>query len=125
MSSKASAKTQPSEVALSSKSLAAPVSDVVNRSSSVAAAMPRKAAMPSASVRPGASVPDTVAAEYRLWRYSSGGELLSSKDTRLSSRIISVPPRLRTAMLPRSPGRERKSRVSWPITSCCLPSWMK
>ena len=63
MSTNASANTQPSDDALSSKSRAAPESEVVNRSSSVAAAISRNAAMPSASVRPGASVPDTVAAE--------------------------------------------------------------
>ena len=32
---------------------------------------------------------------------------------------------VRTVRLPRSSGRERKSRVSWPITSYCLPPSMK
>ena len=51
----------------------------------------------------------------------SGGELLSSKAIRLSSRTSPAPPTVRTVRLPTSIGRERKSRVSCPMTSYCLP----
>ena len=43
-----------------------PVSVVVKRSSRVSRATDSSAAMPSLKLRPGASVPETVAAEYRL-----------------------------------------------------------
>ena len=116
------ANTQPSDDELSTKSRAEPVSAVVKRSSSVSRAI---------SLERGDAVAQACGPARACrtpWRPNSGCSAAARaarsprrSEIRLSRRTICAPSIVRTARLPRSSGRERKSRVSWPMTSYCLP----